>query len=354
RPEENLLIVGNGTSDSDRSNAFVIAKNGNAWFSRGVRIGNSTSTIAGTLRFNGTHFQGYNGSTWVNLSVPAGGLNWTLNGNTATNPAVDFIGTTDAVNLNFRTNNQNRLTIQSNGNITTNQRVGINVVPSVAALEVYSDTANRSFLVTGEFIGTPAYQPNLGPGTRMFFNVGRAAFRAGYVTSDEFDSPNVGLGSTAFGLNCIARTSHSFVAGQENKAIGSAIGAVVLGQGNTASGLNSTAVGLLNNVSSTLGTAIGVTNTVSGQSGFAIGTENQVLQPHGIAIGFHNAIGGPYSHAYGRDIYLYADNCIGIGQIINVVSGANNSIGIGNVISFGTGALNAMAFGRTIVINSAT
>jgi hypothetical protein len=34
---------------------------------KGVQLGSTTKTVAGTLRYNGGHFQGYNGSTWVQL-----------------------------------------------------------------------------------------------------------------------------------------------------------------------------------------------------------------------------------------------------------------------------------------------
>ena len=45
------------------------------FFNGGVRIGNSTLNTAGMLRFDGTNFQGFNGSTWVNLSGTAGANN---------------------------------------------------------------------------------------------------------------------------------------------------------------------------------------------------------------------------------------------------------------------------------------
>ncbi len=48
----------------------------------------------------------WNGSSWDPI-VPG----WTLNGNTGTNSGTNFIGTTDAQDLNFRTNNLQRLNI---------------------------------------------------------------------------------------------------------------------------------------------------------------------------------------------------------------------------------------------------
>ncbi|MEP6712004.1 MAG: hypothetical protein ABJA37_06300, partial [Ferruginibacter sp.] len=45
----------------------------------------------------------YNGTAWAQLSIGSSG--WNLTGNTATNPATNFIGTTDVQPLRFRVNN---------------------------------------------------------------------------------------------------------------------------------------------------------------------------------------------------------------------------------------------------------
>jgi len=38
-----------------------------------IKIGNTTTTNAGTIRWNGTDFEGYDGSQWINLGVAATG-----------------------------------------------------------------------------------------------------------------------------------------------------------------------------------------------------------------------------------------------------------------------------------------
>jgi len=55
----------------------------------------------------------YNNSTGI-LNIPP---IWTLNGNAGTNPATNFIGTTDAQSLAFKTNNSERILISSDGNV---------------------------------------------------------------------------------------------------------------------------------------------------------------------------------------------------------------------------------------------
>ncbi|MBK7148190.1 MAG: hypothetical protein IPH78_05040, partial [Bacteroidetes bacterium] len=52
----------------------------------------------------------------------AAGLFWKVKGNSGTNSGIHFIGTTDNVSLRFRTNNQERMIIDSNG------RVGIGTI----------------------------------------------------------------------------------------------------------------------------------------------------------------------------------------------------------------------------------
>ncbi len=74
---------------------------------------------------------------------------WLLNGNTGTNPALNFVGTTDANALNFRTNNAQRMTILSSG------LVGINITPPTAQLEVYAISGTHG--IYGHTPNTGAY-----------------------------------------------------------------------------------------------------------------------------------------------------------------------------------------------------
>ena len=53
----------------------------------------------------------------MTLSVKTNAQNWSLIGNAGTNPATDFIGTTDAKVLKIKTNNQVRMYIKTNGDV---------------------------------------------------------------------------------------------------------------------------------------------------------------------------------------------------------------------------------------------
>jgi hypothetical protein len=62
-------------------------------------------------------FYYYNGASWVML---LSGSFWSLTGNASTNPANNYVGTSDAQDLAFRTNNAERMRILSGGNLGIN------------------------------------------------------------------------------------------------------------------------------------------------------------------------------------------------------------------------------------------
>jgi hypothetical protein len=81
--------------------------------------------------------------TGLNFSgsvLNATGTGWGLTGNSITNPTTNFIGTTDAQRLVFRTNNTEKMTILSGGN------VGIGATNPQNKLEITQGTAGNSGL----------------------------------------------------------------------------------------------------------------------------------------------------------------------------------------------------------------
>jgi len=96
----------------------------------GLRIGNTTNGLAGSVRWTGTQFEGHNGTLWLPFSM--GGTNgfWSTTGNANTVPATNFLGTTDNVDLRIRTNNLERLTLAAGGNL------GVGTNAPVEKLEV--------------------------------------------------------------------------------------------------------------------------------------------------------------------------------------------------------------------------
>ncbi len=78
-----LFVVGNGDGAGTRSNAMMVRKDGRVGVGTntpeakldvngGVKVGNSSATAPGTIRWTGTDFEGYNGTEWVSLTGGGG------------------------------------------------------------------------------------------------------------------------------------------------------------------------------------------------------------------------------------------------------------------------------------------
>jgi len=86
----------------------------------------------------------WNGSQWVKFFTGPASDDWTLLGNTGTNPGTNFIGTTDAQDFVIRTNNAERMRVLSSG------YVGINTAGPTQALHV----AGNSLVSTNMYVNS--------------------------------------------------------------------------------------------------------------------------------------------------------------------------------------------------------
>jgi Chaperone of endosialidase len=59
--------------DAAAAAIFYASTVGDGFFAKGVQIGNSTINTAGNIRWNGTDFEGYNGTVWKSFTVTGGG-----------------------------------------------------------------------------------------------------------------------------------------------------------------------------------------------------------------------------------------------------------------------------------------
>ena len=143
--------------------------------------------------------------------------------------------------------------------------------------------------VTGSF-GSGTEAEITGPGTRMFFNPRRAAFRAGEISSggvgsDYWDPINIGNYSVSFGLNNLSSGAFAFTAGNSNIARDSL--AVAIGAGNESDEVGSITLGVSNINRGANSFIAGFNNSVSNLApeAICIGSNSDVIRPNGIAIG---------------------------------------------------------------------
>jgi hypothetical protein len=148
--------------------------------------------------------------------------------------------------------------------------VGTNTPDALFHVDAGPAIVNRGVLFTGSY-NNLATMPNLGNGSRFMFYPGKAALRAGYVNSTEWDDVNVG-----------------------RESIG-------LGSSSMASGYNSAAFGRSTTASGQVSTAFGTNTLASGSYSFALGSGTSATATLSFATGSNTLAAGQYSTAMGRD-----------------------------------------------------
>jgi trimeric autotransporter adhesin len=143
------------------------------------------------------------------------------------------------------------LRVNSNGNVGIGE--------SMPAVRFQVSTGGVAFLGNDGFIATGNFRqgsiPVTGAGARMMWYPGKAAFRAGLVSSGQWDDISVGELSFAAGFDAIASGPGSFAIG--NGAAASGFQAIAIGSGSAASADNAVAI---------------AGGSASGASSFALGT----------------------------------------------------------------------------------
>jgi len=127
-------------------------------------------------------------------------------------------------------------------------------------------------------IGLTNYSPPVqGAGARMMWYPQKAAFRAGFVMSTEWDKNNIGRYSAATGFNTIASGDESIATGSESKATGWY--SFATGGSSTASGFASAAIGSYNVASGIFSLATGHINHALDYASAAMGYYNNSKEP---------------------------------------------------------------------------
>lgn len=261
-----------------------------------------------------TGFYYYNGTVWKWFSNPDSETAWNLNGNGGTNPATNYIGTSDNTDLGFRINGFERMRIHKNGN------VGIGTNNPLAKLHILD--SNVVFSATGDVPGAPGPVPVSGAGRRMMWYADKAALRAGYVDAAYWDAANIGRYSAAFGKNTVA----------------SGIGATSFGNVTTASGGFSFCIGELTVASGNYSTAMGSGSISGGSYSTAMGFQTLASGFISTSMGGGSVASGAYSTCTGFSTRASGDISVSMGN--NSVASGTNSTSMG-------GATTASGFAST-------
>jgi hypothetical protein len=215
---------------------------------------------------------------------------WNLLGNAGTNPAINYLGTSDNKDLIFKTNNIERVRVTSAG------RVGIGIAAPVASLHL---VGNDGFSAQGTF-GSGVLPP-AGAGTRMVWHPKKASFRAGGVSSNQWDDVKTGIYSFASGFNTTASGAYSSA----------------FGSGSTASGAYSLAACELSTASGTSSVSMGNACIASGAYSVALGRGSQATDSSAVAMGYHPSATGKYAVSIGYTTMASGDYSVVMGYAAN-------------------------------------
>lgn len=279
-------------------------------------VWNTNASMAGG---SGVGFY-YNAGTtvapnWVKLVSTADLANfqaWRLTGNSGTHTGINFLGTTDTRALAFRTNNIERIKIDS-----LYGRVGIGTDAPVARLHVVDSSV--VFSATGTVPFTPGNPPISGAGRRMMWYSDKAAFRVGGVTGTSWDKDSIGL--------------ISFAAGADTRAIG--VASVAMGNEARASGFVSTSIGNDTKATGDYSVALGDNTISTGRSSTAMGGTTIATGNYSTAMGNLSRASGNFSTAMGDDVVAVGNSSTAMGIRTRALGGGATSMG-NNTHALGT------------------
>ena len=214
---------------------------------------------------------------------------------------------------------------------------GKNITADAGAVRV---DGTDGLLVTGTFgSGNSIDTEVTGSGTRMFFNPYKAAFRAGYVDSNQWDDANIGDYSFAVGDNATASNHASIAMGDNTTASGGwavAMGGsttassnycTAMGRGTTASSNTSTAMGYMTTSSAWYSTAMGYFTLASGISSTAMGASTTASGQKSTAMGSGTTASGTSSTAMGSGTTASGKSTTAIGYGTKAFSYVEIAIG---------------------------
>ncbi len=209
----------------------------------GLLIYNTANIAGANSVVKGFYY--WNGSKWLQITDAQNNKDWHLYGNSATSSATDFIGTTDAQDLVFKTNNTEFIRLTQKGQIKI------------------TNTGNSVFIGNGAGDNddlTDNYNVFVGNMSGFTNTAGGYATAVGY---NSLYSNSTGDYNTAIGGNALYTNS----TGNQNTATGfQAMYANTIGSYNAAFGINSMNGNTEGNYNSAFGAYSLYTNTTGGQN----------------------------------------------------------------------------------------
>jgi hypothetical protein len=237
-----LFIVGNGTSNSSRSNALTVFKNGNIFIKGSLAISTTPSVTGldvrndsriGNTLFNTTgaeinYFGTGDRSAYIDfhgdITYPDFGLRLARNPSANGNSEIDHRGTgtlvlnaSDAGKISLNTNGMARLILDQNGSIS--------IGSIVTSTGQYSIAMGRYSVASGQYSTAMGYWTKAS--SYASTSMGSYTTASGqYSTAIGGGTAAIGDFSTAFGSNTKAKPYCSFVIGQYNDTTCSGTGSI--------------------------------------------------------------------------------------------------------------------------------
>ena len=331
------------------------------------------TTSVGT-NLPGFYYWSHPALAWVGLN--ASNKSWDVSGNSSAVSGTNFIGTTNAQDIDFRTNNLIKMRLTQHGqleilnsgrSVFLGEQAGLNddLTSNYNAFVGYQSGFSNTNGFSNAALGYQSFRNNtsgsynsaFGPGAMQSNPIGNNNAAVGYnaLFSNTAGTQNTAIGSNALYANTLA---------VGNTAVGAhSMESNVLGYGNTAVGGNS----MLANANGFFNTAIGYTamqSNVSGQGNTASGTSSlytNTTGSHNTATGVSSLldnISGSNNTATGA--YALRDNTTGssntaIGRSVlffNTTGSNNTSVGLNSLSANLTGNYNTTTGVATMLTNT--
>ena len=189
----------------------------------------------------------------------------------------------------------------------------------------------NGFAVTGSSgVGTI---PVSGPGVRLMWYPGKAAFRVG-ETDGQWDDQFIGYASVAMGFETTANGDASTALGRRSHASGGS--SIAIGEGASASGAAAVALGWSTTASGSHATAIGDDAFAGGQGATALGEDAVADGAEARAFGYNSHASGAYSMALGRGAntffhsgaFVYGDASTSVTSNGDILAQADNEFAV--------------------------